>query len=327
MPSTTLGQLQTLLANPGASNSGNYIEPGANFINAMNEVGPRIYVMGYWKDLMEEQVYEGVDGYISLDRNVDAVLMANINNLPQRVFSAFHDLSALGKTTFLPDRYGLVDQGYHTMKRDFLAIQDVETNEDVTAVTTLYLVTTAGTTVSSTTIANGSITAVGRTAAGVPVTATIAGTTTLTLVFSTAINFIDEIVGTNLPFTIALRTTAGTANTTVAEVLRGYDVVRYRRFRVGGARDGTFVHVFVKLGWQTLAAMTDVVRLGNIAAWKHGLLGKLAEDNADVERASYHWGACRQLLEDEVGSARGGAIPKINIDLSGGSAYPVHNNY
>jgi hypothetical protein len=48
-----------------------------------------------------------------------------------------------------------------------------------------------------------------------------------------------------------------------------------------------------------------------VTAWKHALLGKLAEDNADVERASYHWGACRQLLDDEIGSARGAAQPKL----------------
>jgi len=328
MPATTYGQLQTLLATAGTSNAGNYLEPGASFANALNEIGPRVYAMGYWKDLTEEQVYLGSDGYISLDRNADSVMFANINNLPQRVFSAFHDLSALGNTTFLPDRYGLVDQNYHAMKRDLLNIQEVTSIEDVTPVTALWLLTEGGDPVTNVSIASGTITARGRTAGGVPANATVIGTTALSLNFPFGITFIDEIVGTNLPFNVHLcTTTAATVETTVAEVHRGYDVVRYRRFRVGGARDSTYVHVLVKLAWEPVSVSTDIVRLGNISAWKHALLGKLAEDNADVERASYHWGACRQLLEDEVGAARGAAIPKINIDLAGGAAYPIHSNY
>jgi len=327
MPATTYGQLQTLLATAGVSNAGNYLEPGASFANAMNEIGPRVYAMGYWKDLVEEQVYAGADGYISLDRNVDSVMFANINDLPQRVFSAFHDMSALGNSTFLPDRYGLVDMNYHVIKRDLPSIQNVDDYPDVTAISTLHLVTEAGAAVSSTAISTGTISVVGRTAAGIPVTGTTTGTTALTITFSPPVVFFDSVVGSNLPFTVQLRTTAIEVDTVIAEVLRGYDVVRYRRFRVGGARSATYVHLLVKLGWQTVSASGDIVRLGNISAWKHALLGKLAEDNADVERASYHWGACRQLLDDEIGSARGAAIPKINIDLAGGAAYPVHNNY
>tara|TARA_R110002074_G_scaffold254061_1_gene426161 strand:- start:547 stop:1530 length:984 start_codon:yes stop_codon:yes gene_type:complete len=327
MPSITFGQLQTLLATAGASNSGNYLEPGASFANAFNEIGPRVYAMGYWKDTVEEQVYLGADGYISLDRDVDSVMFANINDLPQKVFSSFHDMSALGNTTFLPGRYGLVDMNYVAAKRDLPSIQNVDDYSEATPVTSLYLTTDAGVTVTDATISTGSITAKGRTADGVPVNATVTGTTTLILTFPTAVMFIDEIVGTDLPFTIHLRTDAADADTTMAEVFRGYDVVRYRRFRVGGAVDDTYVHVLVKLAWLTVSASTDIVRLGNISAWKHALLGKLAEDNADVERASYHWGACRQLLEDEIGSARGSAIPKINIDLASGAAYPIHNNY
>ena len=327
MPATTYGQLQTLLATAGVSNSGNYLEPGANFANAMNEVGPRVYAMGYWKDLIEERVYDGSDGYIALDRDVDSVMLANINDLPQRVFSAFHDLSALGNTTFLPDRYGLVDQNYQPTRRDLISIQEVDTQDEVTPISVLHITTEAGAAVSDTALDGGTITVIGRTAAGVAVTGTLTGTTEMTITFATAVDFFDSIVGHDLPSTMQLRTAADDAGTVIAEVFRGYDVVRYRRFRVGGARDSTFVHVLVKLQWVTAASNTDIVRLGNISAWKHALLGKLAEDNADVERATYHWAACRQLLEDEVSSARGAAIPKISIDLSGGTAYTVHNNY
>ena len=326
MPAMTLGQLQTHLATAGSTNAGHYIEPGSAFVGAMNEIGPRVYAMGFWKDLLTEQVYEGADGYISLDRNIDAVLGAVVNNLPQRVYSSFHDKAMLGNVEFLPDRYGLVDMNYHALKRDIADLQDVDA-EDVTAISTLYLFTTANVAVSDVTIADGDITVRGRTADGVPVTGVIAGTTTLTIAFPTPVVFIDEIVGSDLPFQINLLLDNADFESVAAEVLRGYDVVRYRRFRVGGARDSTFVHVAVKLAWLPVSADSDVVYLGNLSAWKHALLGKMAEDNADIERANYHWLVCRQMLEDEISAARGAAIPKISIDINSNAGYPIHNLY
>jgi hypothetical protein len=50
---------------------------------------------------------------------------------------------------------------------------------------------------------------------------------------------------------------------------------------------------------------------------KHGLLGKLAEDNADIQRAEYHWQTCQKLLEADIDSYRGGARPKVTIAPEG----------
>lgn len=327
MPASTLGQLQANLATVGVSNSGNYIEPGAAFLGAMNEIGPRVYAMGYWKDLITEQVYSGADGYISLDRNTDAVLGAVVNNVPQRVYSSFHDMSMLGNTKFLPDRYGLVDMDYHSAKRELPSLQNVDSYEDVTAIDTLHLFTKEGDAVTVTAIDGGYITVRGRTMDGVPVTGVTSGSSVLTITFPVAVMFFDEIVGTNLPFPINLLLDESDPESVVAEVLRDYDVVRYRRFRVGGAKDSTFVHIVAKLVWTPVAVPCDVVHLGNLSAWKHALLGKMAEDNADIERANYHWGVCRQLLEDEVAAARGAAVPKLNIDINSNAGYPIHNFY
>ena len=58
-------------------------------------------------------------------------------------------------------------------------------------------------------------------------------------------------------------------------------------------------------------------------AIKHGFLGCVAEDNADIERASYHWAICKQLLEEELDAYRGGAKPTLQFDPSGsGSRVP-----
>ena len=97
--------------------------------------------------------------------------------------------------------------------------------------------------------------------------------------------------------------------TILAEV-RGDGVARYRRFRFANPSAGSQnAKLLLKRAWQPVMVQSDIVHLGNINAIKHGLLGLLAEDNADLERAQYHWAVSQQLLEEELDSARGAAKP------------------
>ena len=50
---------------------------------------------------------------------------------------------------------------------------------------------------------------------------------------------------------------------------------------------------------------------------KHAVLGKLAEDNADVQRAEYHWQTSQKLIDSDLDSYRGGARPKPIVAPSG----------
>ena len=47
------------------------------------------------------------------------------------------------------------------------------------------------------------------------------------------------------------------------------------------------------------------------------MLGMIAEDNADLERANYHWGLVRQLLDEELDAFRGSAKPTLNLNIWG----------
>ena len=68
----------------------------------------------------------------------------------------------------------------------------------------------------------------------------------------------------------------------------------------------------------TVINTADLVYVPNdTTVIKHGLLGKLAEDNADVERAEYHWQTAQKLLEADIESYRGGARPKLHIAPEG----------
>jgi hypothetical protein len=52
------------------------------------------------------------------------------------------------------------------------------------------------------------------------------------------------------------------------------------------------------------------------------------EDNADIERAEYHWNKCMQLMEEEAASSRGAALPRLNVDPYGtGSHNRIHQLY
>jgi hypothetical protein len=107
-------------------------------------------------------------------------------------------------------------------------------------------------------------------------------------------------------------------NNIIATVGPDSGVTRYRRFRLNGATDGsTVVHVLCKRAFQPVREDNDIVHVGNIGAIKQGLLGRLMEDNGDIERAQYHWSQCMLLMEEEANSSRGAAVPRLNIDPYG----------
>lgn len=327
MPATTVANLQTALATPAATNNATYfLESGASFYAAINEVGPRVYSMGMWRDLQDEQTYTGSDGYFSLDRDIESVLDGNVNDIPVRVRSQFHDKSHWdARDTHLPSSFGLVDQGYHPSRRDIATIQAVDSLEDVTPVTALFITDENGVAVTQSSLDGATLTVVGITATQTQVVGTITGGSNAQVTFGTGVVMIQSITAAYLPETIELRTLALDAETNVATVLAPSDVVRYRRYRVSNPLSNTFVHLLVKRAWRNVTSATDVVYLGNLAAWKHALLAKVAEDTGDFDRAQYHWSQCRTVLEDEREVQRGAAKPVLRIDLYGGAAAGVHN--
>lgn len=327
MPATTVRRLQMALGTSSVSNAATFfLEPGADFFAALNEVGPRLYAMGRWKDLADHRAYDGSEGYFSLERDLDAVLIANANGIPQRIRAQFHDLQNSSPQEYLPGQFGLIDMGYHATRREIASIQGAASISQVTPVTVLHLIRPNGTTVSQAEILGSTITITGVTASGMRVEGLLGGDPSQ-ITFSPGVVAIRDVVGTDIPCRVQLRTDAADPDTTVAEFKCGDDVVRYRRYRVADSRATTVVHVLAKRAWSEVADEGDPVYLGNIAAWKHALLAKVAEDNADVERATYHWEACRKCLEDERESERGGAKVALALDLGSGAAHHIHNLY
>ena len=302
MPAYTLSQLAPMLDK--------YVEPDGDFKSSLNQVLARIYNMGIYRDLTVQYSLPVVDGCITLPDDADSVLHTMVDGFPVPIRSLWHDFKAIGVGNLSVNptiQWGLIDAGYAPTSRLL-----------TTATSTLYIVSASGSSVVNTfSNTDGSnITVVGSDGDQF-YTGTLA-TSPFRITFSTPITSIVNIQFDALNGMFDLRTTSADPDTTIATVGPDSGVTRYRRFRINGSVDGTtVVHVLCKRAFQLLRDDNDIVFVGNIGAIKQGLLGRLMEDNADIERSQYHWNQCMLLMEEEVNSSRGAAIPRLNIDPYG----------
>jgi hypothetical protein len=303
MPATTVNQLVPMLSQ--------YIEPDGEFKTSLNQVLSRIYNMGTYRDLTIQYSLPVVDNCVTLPDEADSVLHTIVNNQPVPVRSLWHDFKSTGMGVGAADlTWGLVDAGFHPLKRLI-----------TTATDTLHIVPSD----QSPTKTNYNPDDGGE----IVVTATdgdkIYQSTTDTvsdndvpLTFAEDINAVISIRFDGLTDAYDIRTNALDSDTTIATVGPDSGVTRYRRFRLNrSTNDETVVHVLCKRAFQPVRSDNDIVYVGNVGALKHGLMGRLMEDNADIERAEYHWNKCVQLMEEEAATSRGAAIPRLNVDPYG----------
>ena len=217
-----------------------------DFVRAMNEVMPRLYHMGFWRDMLA--VLDGVegagedvsDGFFDLPADVpttgvgyDSIISAMLDDQPRAIWSVWHDFRRFGQpssgSTETSLMGGFIDAGYTGVAAP-----------------------------------DGSLRRRYR----------IAG------------------VNSSSQATFLLK--------------RKYVHV------TGAAEEGSTAHkVFVP---------------NDNSILKHALLGKLGEDNADVERAEYHWQTAQRLLDADLDSHRGSAKPVLQISPNGAGG-PIAGMY
>ena len=91
-----------------------------------------------------------------------------------------------------------------------------------------------------------------------------------------------------------------------------------RRYRISPVESNTKATFLMKRQYVDVTHNSHKVFIPNDSSViKHAILGKLAEDNADVQRAEYHWGVCQRQIDSDLDSYRGGARPKVKVDPSG----------
>lgn len=310
MPAYTVAQLQTQL--------GSYVEPNGNFTDALSQVLPRIYAMGLWRDLVYEASVPATLGYISLPHDAEAVLACTVNDNPRAVRSLWHDVKIVGRQADVSQYFGIVDDGLRVMTTDLTDVQSVSKLEDVVspADETIFAYRTGTGNVANTSdFEDATITITVRDIHG--------SRFDLENGASSSLNFegggyceVLQIVYSDVPYAIDLKD-ANFLDKVIASIPAGSGVVRVRRFRVSDYGPDSVVHLLLKRACPTDLTADTVVHLGNTNAIKHALLARIAEDNADVERAEYHWSVVEKLLDSELDAFRGAAKPALTLNLWG----------
>jgi len=299
---------------------------GSSFTQELNLVLPRLYAMGMWRDLLYETTISTTDGNFTLPDDAEAIVSALIDNDPVRAKAQFHDYRITGRNRdgSTLHGFGLVDDGFAP------TVNELEASKGYTITVSPISPATEIPRTST-----NFITITGLNNATTPALQTYSPNldTASNNITSGSVQFtsITEIRNGDSSLTSPVKITAVEVNNSsgtleLGTVQEANKVNSFRRYRLGNDITNTTkktIRVLVKRSFKNLINSFDVIRPSNLNAIKHGLLGTVAEDNADLERATYHWGVCKQLLEEELDAYRGSAKPAVNFDPTGsGSRIP-----
>ena len=299
-----------------------YKTVGSSFIQELNLVLPRLYAMGMWRDLLYETVISTTDGNFTLPEG-ESIVSAMIENDPAKVRSQFHDYRLTGRNNdgVTLAMYGLVDDGFvptinelDSSKAYKIEVAPINPETELPRTTNDFITVTG---------LDNSTTPVAITYEPKIATATSSSVTSTSLFTS-----IEEIRNGDSSLSAPVRVTAvnnadATDRLHLADVQESNKVSRFRRYRLNNNVSLTVtktMRLLVKRKFKTLINSYDPVYPSNLNAIKHALLGTVAEDNADIERANYHWAICKQLLDEELDAYRGAAKPTIIFDPSGSNS-------
>jgi len=312
----------------------------AEFRKELNLALPRLYNMGMWRDLIFEEVVTTSTSTFTLPSNAESIISAIVDydsssvdfSSPQAVRSQFHDYRISGRDddgdTLVA--YGIVDDGYSPTVEEPVAGRTYKLRlETATGIGTQVL-PQAGTV--HVRFSDGSAfsnpdTRVDNTDGGMFDLVVTGGASTPITTLTTDITSVSEIrVGAtplSLPVKILFEDSASGATLVAADNLQvANEVTRYRRYRISNDDNKTIaIRCLLKRKFKPFTSPNDVVYLSSLPAIKHALLGNIAEENADLERANYHWSVCRSLLDEQLDAHRGAAKPAVRFDPSGVGAY------
>lgn len=304
MPSATLGQLARKLSA--------YTTPeGPTFSDALSQVLDRVYALGLWSDITDERVLTVAEDYtVALPQDAETILYWLLANGPGGpIRPLWHDYKNFGRLdSNVPTGFGLVDAGYSVgasipdaSETNYSLRFETETGSDFEGTEKFIVDFTDG--------------------AGVRATETLEPNGVANIVTAEVdIATIHSVIWEGLASRVRVElknTDTDFDDDEFALLASPEGVLRTRRYRVGGGYPGNAVRVLLKLKPPFLSSDTTIVRLGNTNALKHGLLAVIAEDNADLERAQYHWGECIRVFNEELGSVTDGQQFTVNLDMTG----------
>ena len=287
-----------------------YVRPDEDIVAKLNMVMPRIYAMGMWRDLLYDWSIETTNKYFALPEHSESLLGAMLQNSPVDAQSQWHDYRISGYASDGPSPiFGVVDDGFHSTIEELRTPTTTDVYEIVVrAISPSVSLPSDGEIVVESTRLNGT-----KVRNSVDFSSYGAGWSDATITEVNSISFSDIHDGVEV-----YASNQNDDSEIVLARVKGDGVARYRRFRFSNSgSEVRNVKLLLKRAWQPVLTQDDIMHLGNLNAIKHGLLGMLAEDNADLERAQYHWTICRQLLDEELDAARGAAKPKLTVKPAG----------
>ena len=313
-----------------------------DFRLALNEVMPRIYKMGYWREMLVEHTQDASDGYVSLPQDTDSILAALLDNNPRTPRSLWHDYKLFGTndqdTTVLGS---FIDDGYAPTYRDLDSDSKYKiqkhtlkgpayTTAPATGTVTVKYRRYNDATAGSGALIAGQTLLEGDSYSEAATTFTGGAGTATDLIIYGDITEVISITWDNMeadhPIQISAKyngTASGgdvvdaTKDLMLGQINTNNGALRYRRFRIGGTNSDSSAHMLLKRRWVDVDSTSDLVHIPSNSILKHALLGKLSEDNADLQRSVYHWGVVKELLEADMDSYRGAAKPTLHIAPDG----------
>ena len=310
----------------------------AQFRKELNLALPRLYNMGMWRDLLFEEVVTTTASTFTIPDNAESIISALVDpdgggsnySYPNPVYSQHHDYRIAGRSDKAGDHtlsaFGIVDDGYSATveepvdgKTYQLKLAPISPATTLPASGVIYITFSDGTTTSKIADAHDHVSNNGG-------EFTCGGEANLTSAKTTIISISEIRVGTvelSAPVKLTWEEDGSSISLVAANNLREKNqVTRYRRYRIDNRNEKTMtLRLLLKRKFRKLIDSTDVVYLSSLHAIKHALLGTTAEDNADLERANYHWSVCNTVLEEQLDAHRGAAKPMISFDPSGVGAY------
>lgn len=314
--------------------SGSRGATSAQFRKELNLALPRLYNMGMWRDLLFEHVVTTSSTTFTIPDSAESIISAVLDpdssttdySYPQSVKAQFYDYRLFGRDDDgdVMQAVGIVDDGYSPTveepvdgKTYSLKLQPISPATTIPASGKVHVTFSDGTGISSPT-ADHTVSMGGQFTCG--------GQASLTT-STTSITSISEIrVGTDelsAPVKLTWEEEGSSTSLVAADDLQqANQVTRYRRYRLSNNDSDTMsLRLLLKRKFKQLLNSTDVVFISSLGAIKHAMLGNTAEDNADLERANYHWGICRAILDEQLDAHRGAAKPVVKFDPSGVGAY------
>ena len=316
---------------------------GANstqFRKELNLALPRLYNMGMWRDLVFERVVTTRTSTFTIPDNAESIISALVDtdgsstdySYPNPVYSQHHDYRLAGRNDRAGEHtlsaFGIVDDGYSATveepvngKTYSLRLAPISPSTNLPASGVIYVTFSDGTNTSKIGTDESSEDGGKFTCDGTTGLNTVLVTDDITSISEIRVDTTELAAPVQL---LWVETSSSPEVTRVAatSLREKNQVTRYRRYRIDNRNSKTMsLRLLLKRKFRKLIDSTDVVYLSSINAIKHALLGNTAEENADLERANYHWAVCQSLLEEQLDAHRGAAKPMITFDPSGVGAY------